>query len=305
MKVLITGASGFIGSHLVRSLRNHGSEIILLKRSTSNCRRIEDLLPTLRFFDLDRKPLVDVFQENPGIDAIVHVATCYGRGGESASAILEANTLFPLGLLELASQNGVKAFLNTDTFFADNPSGYGHLNVYTVAKRQFAEWGRQMAAPLKIAFLNLKLFHVYGPLDGEEKFATRIIRSCLSNEPEIPLTPGEQKRDFIFVHDVVDAFRALLDYSRSAPVGSLEFQAGTGRLHSIRHFVESVHGLTHSKSKLLFGALPYRENEFSFPAADSASLRALGWKPAWTLESGLEATVKSLKSASASERGST
>jgi len=131
--ILITGATGFLGSHLVEKLLSDGFNIIVLKRSFSNVWRIKHLLDKLISYDIDKISLERIFEENK-IDVIIHTATLYGRKKEKIYEIIESNFILPLKLLELAVINNTKSFINTDTSLPK------HLNYYSLSKNQFKEW---------------------------------------------------------------------------------------------------------------------------------------------------------------------
>ena len=107
--ILITGATGFLGSHITWTLFNEGFSIIILKRSFSDIWRIREIIDKIRYYDIDKVELEIPFKENE-IDCIIHTATNYGKKREKISEIIETNVVFPLKLLEIAT------FFNTDTF---------------------------------------------------------------------------------------------------------------------------------------------------------------------------------------------
>ncbi|MEG2898665.1 MAG: NAD(P)-dependent oxidoreductase, partial [Eubacterium sp.] len=104
MKILLTGATGFLGSHLLKKFVSEKYNVVILKRSTSNVYRIENELKEVKSYDVDRVELSQVFEENEKFDAIVHTATCYGRQHESILQMEKTNLIFPLKLLENAVQ---------------------------------------------------------------------------------------------------------------------------------------------------------------------------------------------------------
>jgi nucleoside-diphosphate-sugar epimerase len=279
----ITGVTGFLGSHLARALVRRGWEVHGLKRSTSDLSRLRDLAGRLTLHDVDRGPLDGLLPARKP-DAVIHLATNYGRQDEPASHVVAANVVFPLALLEWAVRGGVRTFVNAATTYTLD---YKYLQAYTLSKQQFAEWAR-LRTPPGMRFVNLRLYHPYGPGDHASKFVPQMIRSCLASDGDIALTPGEQRKDFLYVQDVVSAVHTLLETPGRLPGGFVTLDCGSGRAVSVREFVETVHRLSGSRSALRFGALPYRENEIMFSQADPAALRALGWEPRVSLEQGIQ-----------------
>src|SRR3990167_10294075 len=107
-----------------------------------------------------------------------------------------------------------------------------------------------------MACVNISLEHFYGPLDDRSKFCTKMIMDLFTGVSHIDLTPGMQKRDFIYVNDVVDAFLRILYYSLSVTKGFYHFEVGTGQNITIKEFIEILCRLTgNTKTKLNFGAL--------------------------------------------------
>jgi nucleoside-diphosphate-sugar epimerase len=285
----MNGITGFLGSHLAKALLNKGYELIALKRKSSSLQRIESILSGITLCDLEELDFAEFFRSHPEVDVVIHAATCYGRNKETASQIAEVNTNFPLRLLEAAVSAGVKTFINTDTALDKS------LNLYSLSKSQFVDWGRYFSLQNKIHFVNMRIEHFYGPGDGDSKFTHYIIKSCIENTPKLKLTAGEQKRDFIYIDDVVSAYLVLLGKMGKLPDGFNEFDVGTGKAISIKDFVKTVHQITQSQSFLDFGAIPYRKGEALFSEADIQPLTQLGWTCKINLEQGLALTIESIK----------
>jgi len=288
--VLLTGATGFFGSHLLDALLMNGYDVVILKRSFSDTWRITHLLEKIKFYDIDKGPLEKPFEDNK-IDIVIHTAINYGRKGEKTAEIIETNLMFPMRLLEIAT------FFNTDTFFNIDTLLYKYLNTYTLSKKQFVEWLKMFSESGKIQGVNLKIEHMYGPKDDKTKFVTWLILELLDNREEIKLTKGEQKRDFIYIDDVVRAFMSLLKIRKELNK-FVEFDVGTGRQITIKDFVIKTKEIVASlcgneiKTKLNFGAIPYREGEFMEIEEDVSPLYVLGWTPETSLDEGLEKTIK-------------
>lgn len=277
---LITGGTGFLGSNIVRRLAAGGQDIIVLKRSNSKIDRIKGLSNNLKFYDMDGILLEQVFRENH-INRIIHCATNYGRSLTNPLEILEANLMLPLKLLELGKKYKIDCFINTDTILDKR------INFYTLSKSQFKQWLEIYASDF--VCINIELEHFYGPFDDDSKFVTNVVHKLLSDVREIDLTAGKQKRSFIYIDDVVDAFVKIIDFSRSLVKDFHNFQVGAEEAIEIREFVETAKKVTgNTKTILNFGQLPYRENEVMEIHLDLSKLKELGWQPKVFLKEGLQ-----------------
>lgn len=288
MKLLMTGATGFLGSALLRRfLHTPGKhEVTILKRSFSDTRRIAPLLAQIRSFDLDRQPLVEAF-EGQHYDCVLHCATNYGREDEDAarSNMIETNLLLPLRLLELGANHGIRHFVNTDTLLDKR------VSPYALSKRQFREWLKLFAESISTTTISIE--HFYGPDDDQKKFVAYIIRSLLAEVPSIALTPGAQLRDFIFIDDVVSAFEHILDQLQAHQTGYVEYEVGTGNTISIRDFVYLAKQICgNDTTQLDFGAVSYRPNEPMTVNVDTTRLTATGWQPRISVDEGLRRTFE-------------
>ena len=284
--ILITGGTGYLGSHLVKDCIAGGHRVAILKRRASPLVRLHGYESRISMFDLDQGGLGDALRADGGVDAIIHTATAYGRRGENWREVFATNTDLPLRVLSAAIDQGVKLFINTDTVL--DP----FVNPYALSKTQFREWGQLLARDGATCFVNLRLEHFFGPKDDPTKFTTHVIRSCIENRPRLELTVGEQIRDFIYIDDVVSAYRAVLDKHLFACSGYLHYDVGSGVAVSIRSFVETIHRLSTSTTILDFGAVPYRENEAMYSQADTAALRSLGWMCVTMLDDGIRKTIE-------------
>jgi len=279
-KMLITGATGFLGSCLARRFVDYYN-VVIIKRSFSDIRRIKDIYDDLIVYDIDKIKLNQIFYENK-IDIIVHTATSYGRRKESLEQIVSTNVLFPLKLLELGILYKVNQFVNTDTAAVSN------LNPYALSKNHFLDWLKIKSTDIDV--VNIKLEHFYGPNDDKSKFITYLIKKMILNET-IDLTSGMQKRDFIYIDDVVNAYFIILK-SNTIKDNYIEFELGSGNQISIKDIVIKIHELVKSKSRLNFGAISYRNNEIMTSNSDISKLIDLGWKPMVSLTDGLLTTIK-------------
>lgn len=286
--ILLTGATGFLGSNLLKQiLQNKAYKVIVLKRSFSNTFRIDKFSNQVKIYDIDLIDVEKVFLEN-SIDIILHCATDYGRKKQDILQTIEANLLLPVRLLEYAIKHKVKVFVNTDTVLDKR------INSYSLSKQQFKDWLLQ--SKNLITCINVSLQHFYGPGDDQTKFASFIIHSFLKNTKSIDLTLGEQKRNFVFIDDIISAFLLILKYAQKQKAGFYEFQIGTKANVSIKNLVLLIQKLSgNTLTKLNFGALEYRENEVMNSKTNIKMIQSLGWSPKYSLIEGLKITIEKEK----------
>lgn len=289
--ILLTGCTGFLGSRLLRRFLADGEDVIALKRSTSSTTRIDaDLAhPQLRLIDVDREDIARAF-DRFAIDTIVHAATQYGREATPLHTILEANLILPLRLAELGILQGTRCFINTDSYFNKNNSAYSSLLDYALSKKSLLDWLRKLSPQIRI--VNVMLEHIYGPYDAPSKFVESLVRRIgVERVAQVPMTHGHQRRDFVYLEDVVSAFVKLVDYGRHREFRLATFEVGTGESLQIRDFALAVKRLANSSTDLCFGSIPYRSDEIMNSVADISPLLELGWRPAVGVEQGIAAIL--------------
>lgn len=293
MTILMTGATGFLGSNMLPTLAARYN-VVGLKRSHSNTSRVDLSEHSVTWYNVDDMAILEtVFQENK-IDCILHCATNYGGGNTRLISLIETNLMLPLRLLEIGRKRELRCFINTDTILDKG------TNYYSLSKRHFAEWLQKYSDELHC--VNLALEHFYGPYDNETKFVSHIVNTLLRDAKEINLTRGDQRRDFIYISDVVDAVMIVIDHSLEQSVGFSNFEIATDQTHSIREVVTMAKSLCGNRTtKLNFGAIPYRPREVMEMRVDTSAIRRLGWTPKVSLKDGLIATIQEEKERIANE----
>ena len=199
--------------------------------------------------------------------------------------------IFPVSLLELACDNNVQLFINTDSYFNKNNLSYLYLENYSLSKKTLNLWLKNFSKKIKV--INLVLEHIYGNGDSNKKFVTTMIdKIALEQVDSIDITYGDQKRDFIFIDDVCNAYLKALEYGLNTNFHYKSFEVGTGIPVKINDFVSKIKKLSNSNTKINFGAIPYRDDEIMISVADNLDLINLGWKPEYDLENGLIEILK-------------
>ncbi len=287
MNILLTGITGFLGSHLSKQILDKGYKLIGVKRFSSNLDKLYSMVdkndPRLTIVN-STDNLCDTISEYK-ISLIIHTATIYDSGHDvTFDDILEANELFPLKILTYA-------FYNNIPFINSHSSLPNFTNRYIVAKNNFLNWGlyyRQQSKSFK--FVNLEIEHFYGYKDG--RFIEYLITSLLQQKKNIDLTLGEQNRDFIYIDDLVDIFMLIINKLNLLELEYWDIPVGSGTAVSIKDLAILVKKImNNNNTNLNFGAISYRKNEPMKLEADVSTLKKLGWSPKFSLESGIRACV--------------
>jgi CDP-paratose synthetase len=283
MTILLAGSTGFLGSYLLKSFVESGYTVIGLKRTNSNTYRIDEYLNKVTFYDIDKIELSNIFL-NHQINLVVNTVTNYGRKDTKLSSIVDTNLMFGLKLLEESVNANVKGFVNTDTLLDRN------INSYALSKAQLVEW-MNFLSNKSTKMVNIKIEHMYGPLDDENKFIYWLVKQLKQNVEKIDLTSGIQKRDFIYITDIVNAYETIIKNIDTFS-NFEEFELGTGNSIEVKHFIEKI--VQESKLKqevstnLNFGVIDYRDNENMNMQVDITKLKKLGWKPKVSIEDGIK-----------------
>lgn len=254
--ILLTGATGFLGSHVLKSLLNNNNlNIIVLKRASSSLSRISEipLLSKVKFYDVDstHDSIEKAFKENK-VDVILHMATAYGRDNEKVSDVLNSNLIFPINIIENAIKYNCKSFINIDSYFNKKKFSYDALPNYSLSKKSLMNWLKNFSS--KIRIVNLMLEHIYGEFDSKNKFVESMIQNiAIKQVPSIDLTYGHQRRDFVYISDVVDAINIAIKYSLENNILFENFEVGYGDAFEIKEFVSLIKYYSNSKTNLNWG----------------------------------------------------
>jgi CDP-paratose synthetase len=278
--ILITGGTGYLGSNLIKFLVQKEIKISVLIRDNSNLSRINELNTNINLININKleEALID-----KKIDGIIHTATCYGRNGEFAEEVINANLIFPISLIRLAIKHKLNFFINTHTSLPKN------LNYYSLSKFQFKEWLKFYSDKIKL--LNIIPEYIFGPNDDETKFVTYVITKLVSNSKSIDFSSGVQLRDFIYIDDAVSAYYTILVNLEDINTNT-DIPLGSARTISLNNLVNLIITKTNkSATQLNFGKLPDRKGDVMESIADVSILKSLNWEPQYTLEEGIQKTI--------------
>lgn len=299
-RVILTGATGFVGSHVAEALVREGFSLAILHRKGSDLSRLSGL-PSRRvvYFDIDRKDLGHAFRAARP-QAVVHLATHYKKNHEPEDVpkMVESNIGFPLRLLDEARLNKVSLFVNTGTFFeysaavlpVREDSARRTFNLYAMTKIAFETTLGNYCRRYGLRAATLKLFTPFGPRDNPTKLIPTLLADRKMTGP-VSLSEGFQKLDFVYVRDAAEAFVACLRKWPEFPLEHELFNIAGGRPYSIREVVSLIERITHRTLYVHWGGRSVEDYDVVF-ADISKARRLLGWSPNYSLEEGLRETLE-------------
>lgn len=273
MRLIVTGASGFLGKRVALALAARGEDVALLARRAS-------VLPegAWRVLRFDSPDEARRHVEAVAPDVLIHMAAAQGRRGESAAAMVDANVTLGAAILEAMGSGTL--FINTGTTLPPE------MNLYACTKRQFADLARMLAdRGIGPRVANTQLQMIYGPGDDPAKFVPMLALHLARNVGPLVTTPATQRRDFIHIDDVVAAILTLVD-ARSQISPWQDVPIGVGVAVPLAHFIEraiAVSGFDQPWQR----SLPLRAGEPPEMVADTSVLRSLGWRPRVALDDGI------------------
>lgn len=298
--VLITGAGGFVGSVLLRSIINdypQAKPYIFLRKS-SNIWRINDVLKKVGVYEVDLEDELAVKRAVGRIkpEVVFHLAA-YGAypAQNSLEQAIRTNVLGTKNLLTAMEGVDYKLFVNTGS-----SSEYGYKN-HPMKETDYLEPASYYAATKAAAtqicttygnlnnrpIVTLRLFSVYGPYEESGRFVPTAVLRAIKNET-IDVVQGP-RRDFVYVGDVVDAY---LDCLRLKNYKERIFNISSGIQTSIEDTARLIVKLSGSRAKIAVGAYKPRPWDTSFwVGRNTLAKRVLGWRPEHTLREGLTETI--------------
>lgn len=299
MKILVTGATGFVGACLARRLVRDGHDVHLFTRQQSNCWRIVELLPhvTEHTVDLRDADAVEGLVGRIKPEVIFHLATYGGFASQrNTKTIMDVNLGGTVNLLKSCEKTGFARFINTGS-----SSEYGHKGVpmreellpepvgdYAVSKLAATLFCRSEAVGKNLPVITLRLFSPYGPWDDPQRFIPYVLSNFLRGEVPRLANPAAV-RDYVFVDDVVDAY--LLAAESTLPPGEI-YNLGSGRQHSLYYVVNIIREFVVTGREPVWGAREMQRLEPAAWVADIGKIReTLGWTPAVPLQEGLARTT--------------
>lgn len=300
--VLVTGAAGFIGSHLSKRLLEEGVEVHVLLRKGTDQFRIQGLLGdlTVWYGDLRDYQAICSCIKNSRPQIIFHLAALRDvkRVPELIEPMIETNVKGTLNLL----RGGMEEKINLECFVNTGSSEeYGNglapfnedqrempVSPYSASKVAMTYFCQMLHKTMGFPIVTLRPFLTYGPYQDIDMFIPSLISHCIERK-DFPMTEGDQTREFNYIDDVVDAY--LLAACSPHAAGEV-INIGNGVEYGIRDVAEKVVCMMGNPIRLLVGALRKRPGEVKhFFSSNEKAKRILGWSPKIGIAEGLGTTI--------------
>lgn len=299
MRILVTGASGFIGRRFVGFALSSGDhEIISLGEQACGVSGVREILAR----DITSESCEEDLR-GMGIEAIVHLAAAgVNPSDRGTGRLLETNALLPPKVVEMASRCGIGTVVISGSCseysVPDTPeliresTGFDTTKLYGSTKAAGGMLALAVGASLGVRVCVGRIFNAYGPGEAEHRLLPSLARDLARGE-RVPLSSGEQVRDFIFVDDICEGLlrlSAALSHGE-AEAGAYNLCTGIGTRVSTMA-MEVARAMGKDEGLLGFGDLPMRPDEYMHVVGDPGKTRrALGWIPATSIEEGIRKTI--------------
>ncbi|MBT8447929.1 MAG: SDR family NAD(P)-dependent oxidoreductase, partial [Gammaproteobacteria bacterium] len=286
-RVFVTGATGFIGTHLVRRLYAEGAAISILVRPGSSPTALDDLLPSLQLIegDLTDRAAIEGAVRAARPERVFHLGafTNVSRDPQVAEEAMRVNLHGTMQLLQALEGGDLKCFVASGSCeeYGAAPAPFHEalapapVSPYSVSKAAATLWCLMRHRTAGLPVVVVRPFLVYGPGQDTSRLLPSAIVAALAGQ-DFPMTGGEQTREFTYVDDIVEGY--LRAAAVPEAIGEI-FNLGTGIEVPVRDVVEKIYALSGSSGRPLPGALPYRPAEiWRFAAVTDKARRILGWQ---------------------------
>jgi len=286
-KILLTGATGFIGSGLVPKLESAGYSLKCLVRAASIDKAVQQLGEN-RCLEIPKtQEDLAMLLSTTKPDAVIHLASRFLsiHAPEQVDELIESNITFPTHLLEAMKYAGVRHFLNTGTIFQSADGTLGTpFNLYAATKQAFEGILQHYVRNENFCVLTLRLADTFGMGDTRCKIVQLMINAAMQKNT-LALSPGEQKISLTWVDDVQSGFVQGLEYLLAVKNSGHEvFGLCNPKLMTLRDLGKLVEVAVGHPANFQWGMRPYRQGEIMVPVLPK---KLPGWEAKMDIKNGI------------------
>lgn len=290
MNIIVTGATGFIGQNLIRSLKQMHSVHAIIRPTTDRTKVGTDNI----FVFNDNIEVLSQYIIDNRIEGVIHLASLYiseHKSGQIKDLIL-SNVYFSTALLEACTKANVKWFINTGTIWqnynaASGVKEYSPVNLYAATKQSFIDIAKFYTETTDMKFCTLKLCDTYGPGDTRRKIFN-LFKQIAETGETLDMSPGDQKLDLLYIDDVVSGFTHLAEMLHNAEQLEDEYVLTSGEHHTLKEFANIFSEVTGMILNINWGRRQYRKREVMIPWQGA---KLIGWKRKISLENGIRSLM--------------
>jgi len=284
-QALVTGATGFVGSHLAAALARRDWAVHVMVRPSSDRAALASVPCTVHHYDGSTASVVSAVKR-AAPDVVFHLASLYlpQRDERDVERLIEANVLFGTQLLEAMALSGVRRLVNTGTSWQHfQGAPYSPVCLYAATKQAFEAILQYYVEAHSVRALTLKLSDTYGPGDRRQKLFALLAGAAGAAQP-LAMSPGEQHIDLVHIDDVTAAYLAAAAGVTDASPGHAHYAVSSGAPMLLRDVVALYEKTKAVRLNIAWGKRPYRAREPMQPWRGPA---LPGWQPRITLAEGI------------------
>lgn len=290
-RALVTGATGYVGSNLVRHLLTLGWDVHIIIRPNSSLKVLEDVLDAIKVHqhDATSHSMVDVLSKaNPEI--VFHLASLFlaQHKTEDLEALIGSNLLFSTQLVEAMAVTSVKYLINTGTSWQHyNNEDYNPVNLYAATKQAFEDILAYYIEAHGMKVTTLALFDTYGPGDPRPKLISLLWKTAMTQQP-LEMSPGEQMIDLVHIADVMRAYTLAAEALQNQSEAHTHYGVSSGSPLRLIDLVAAFQQATQTNLPISFGGRPYRPREVMVPWTNYQTVP--GWQVQLSFDEGIQQT---------------
>lgn len=285
--ILITGAAGYIGSHLARALLADQREVSVILKQSTDASLLAGCWDRLGVY-YDEGSIEDMaaFLSARKVDCVVHLATCYVTAHQPGDVdrMLDSNVRFGARLLEAMRLAGAGKIIYARTSWQHyRDEGFNPVNLYAATKQAFEDIMKYYTQAEGFSSMTLEIYDTYGEHDPRSKIINLMKQRCITGEP-IALSPGGQELDFLYIEDAVAGFLAALENMGQPVCREQEYALSSNEIHSLKDVVRIFEDAYGVALNIEWGKFQYRPREIFTPYRGLGRLD--GWQARYSLYEG-------------------